>query len=113
VACYRLQALSASGAALRTSDILCVLARMAFGAGPTAISVVFTQPNIAQVAWGDAPGTTSYVFLALGTPRSQIVPAATHSISDDTRGAVTCYGVASRSGVSMIGFSDFVCGLSL
>lgn len=112
-ACYRLQALSATGAPPRTSDTLCVSARSAFSAGPNAISIVFAQPNVALIGWEDVPGATSYVFLALGTAGGQILPAGTRFALHDTRGAAGCFTVAARSTASLIGYSNFVCGLSV
>jgi hypothetical protein len=112
-ACYVVQAINAAGSVMRTGDIECVATQLAFGAGPMPISINLPQRSLALVTWGDAAGATSYVFLPLGAPNVQILPATTHAAFDNTGGGLRCYIVAARSATSVIGISDGVCGLSL
>lgn len=87
--------------------------RMAFGTGPRPISITFAQPGVAVVAWAPATSSSEYIFVPFGAPRAQLLPASTTLALDTAAGFLTCYAVASRTGTTVSGISDLVCGLSL
>ncbi len=108
-ACYRLTALSASGASLGVSDIGCLLPGVASPGGPPQIAIRTDQSNTATVSWGIVADVSGYQLLVLGPSRSQNTTA--HAARDDTGGVLSCYGTFANPVSGPQVNSDIVCAI--
>jgi hypothetical protein len=110
LACYRLAVLSAAGAQIASSDILCIIL-LELGSPPTEFSATLNQSNLTTLSWGapGAGGHTNFVLIPLGTNRVQVLPASATGATDNTNTRPICYLVAAVGATGFIGFSDAIC----
>ena len=109
IICYLVAAGLAGGLEV-TSDLLCVVPDAETGLSVRNLTLQLTRLPEARLSWGAAQGATGYILLPIGTQRVQLLPPSGLSAADPTGGAVTCYLVATQSGVALTGTSSVLCG---
>jgi len=109
-ACYELLALDANAAILARSDIVCIIFGFSTGVGPANFTVGLNQGTVAGLSWDGLPGAGGYLVVPLGTQRLQNLGAGTQSATDNTGGALTCYGLVATSATgAAIGIDEVLC----
>lgn len=96
------------------SDMLCAFPRTrSGGTPPDGFSIALARSNVATLDWEAPEGLprTNHLLVALGTSRIYVIPEPLTHATDSTGSLPTCYALFARSGTTILGSADLICGV--
>jgi hypothetical protein len=115
VYCYAVFPLGASGP-IGQSDLHCLITNTAGGSSVAShFSIQLNQSQTATLRWTPASGATGQALLAIplnGAPaRVTTLSPGQSSVTDNTFGVATCYGLFTLNATGIAGNTTTICGI--